>query len=150
MLDDTMNPVEKPIPKRLADQIDWYDRRASKSRTIFQGLTALQILIASALPIIALLRVTRTDIIAGVSGAVLVAIEGFQQMGQYHEHWLRYRNTCEALRRERSLYEASAGSYAGAENPLAMLVERTEAIMAAEGANWSEIQQKSAISKAKA
>jgi hypothetical protein len=145
-----MNPAERPIPKRLADQMDWYDRSAGKSRMIFQTLKALQILIAAALPIVALLQIGRADIIAGASGAVLVAIEGFQQMGQYNEHWLRYRSTCETLRREVSLYEAGAGGYAGVENPLATLVERTEAIMAAEGANWSDIQQKGAVSKAKA
>ena len=149
MLYGTMGPAEKPVPKRLAEQIDWYDRSSGKNRVAFQALKVLQILIAAALPIIALLGLTRTDIVAGISGAVLVAIEGFQQLGQYQQHWLRYRNTCQALQREISLYDAGAGLYTGAENSLAMLVERTEAIMAAEGASWVEMQQQGAASRAK-
>jgi hypothetical protein len=150
MLYGTMGSTEKPVPKRLTDQIDWYDRHASKNRLVFQALKVLQILMASALPIIALLGLGRADIIAGIIGSLLVAIEGFQQMGQYSEHWRRYRNTWDTLERELSLYDVGAGTYAGAENPLVMLVERTEVIIAAEGANWAEIQKQGAVSRAKA
>jgi hypothetical protein len=69
-------------------------------------------------------------------GVLIVVVEGFQQLNQYHQNWTTYRSTCEALKHEKYLWIATAGPYAAAENSHALLAERIEAIIAQEHTKW--------------
>jgi hypothetical protein len=42
--------------------------------------------------------------------AVIVVLEGAQHLYQFHEQWITYRSTAEALKHERYLYLASSSS----------------------------------------
>ena len=53
-------------------------------------------------------------------------LESVQQLFQFHSNWTHYRSTSEALKHEKFLYRAHAGSYAPAANPEALLAERIE------------------------
>jgi hypothetical protein len=50
--------------------------------------------------------------VTGGLAADIVVLEGVQHLYQFHEQWIAYRSTAEALKRERYLYLASAGPYA--------------------------------------
>src|SRR6266511_1397041 len=79
-----------------------------------------------------------------VAGALIVVIEGLQQLQQYQQSWTAYRATCERLKHERHLYTAAAGPYAGAARPAALLAERVEGLVSQEHAAWVS-QQREAI-----
>ena len=49
-------------------------------------------------------------------GALIVVLEGVQQLNQYQQNWSAYRSTCEALKHEKYLFLAHAGPYAGSED----------------------------------
>lgn len=50
------------------------------------------------------------QLLAAVFGALIVVIEGLQQLYQSLRNWLLYRSTCESLKHEKYLFLASAAS----------------------------------------
>ena len=69
------------------------------------------------------------------AGALIVVLEGLQQLQQYQQNWITYRSTCERLKHEKFLFAARAGPYASSE-PEALLAERVESLVSQEHAAW--------------
>src|SRR4051794_10736320 len=104
--------------QRLQASRDWYDRHAKRNNFCFRFFKVLALLAAAAIPFLSgfggtlLGSAEHSAFVIGLLGVAIVVIEGLQQLYQWHENWLSYRATCEALDRERYLYLASAGPYA--------------------------------------
>jgi hypothetical protein len=128
-------PTESPAWGRLVDQITWYDAQSAHNRRWFKRLKVLQILIAAAIPVAATADAPLW--LVGGGGAVIVALEGLQQLQQYQQNWTAYRSTCERLKHEKFLFLAHAGSYASAGNPETLLAERVEGLVSQEHAAWA-------------
>jgi len=79
-------------------------------------------------------------LIVSALGVLIVLLEVMVQMNEYQENWKTYRSTCENLRREKYLYMAKAGPYAGIQDPRSMLAERIESLSYQEHAKWSSVQ----------
>jgi Protein of unknown function (DUF4231) len=69
-------------------------------------------------------------------GALIVALEGLQQLEQYQQNWTTYRSTCERLKHEKFLFLARAGPYAAVPNRESLLAERVEGLVSQEHAAW--------------
>lgn len=123
-----------PAWDRLGEQLSWYDRSAAHNQRWYLRLKVLQIVVAAAIPVLAAADVE--VVVAGVLGAIIVVLEGLQQLFQYQQHWAAYRSTCEALKHERHLFLAEAGPYAGVARPEALLAERVEGLASQEHAAW--------------
>jgi predicted PhzF superfamily epimerase YddE/YHI9 len=80
----------------------------------------------------------------GGLGALIVVVEGIQQLFQLQPNWSTYRSTCEALKHEKFLYLSRAGHYASAARPEALLSERVESLVSQEHAAWSSAQEEAA------
>jgi hypothetical protein len=74
-------------------------------------------------------------------GAAIACAEGIQQLNQYHHNWITYRATAEALKHEKYLFLSTAGPYASANNPKALLAERIESLVSQEHAKWASTQE---------
>ena len=124
---------DSPAWARLEEQIAWYDRESTQSQRWFKGLKVVQIVTAAAIPVAA--AGSAPLALLGAGGALIVVLEGLQQLQQYQENWITYRSTCERLRAERFLYLSRAGPYAagGAE---ALLAVRVEGLVSQENAAW--------------
>jgi hypothetical protein len=131
-------PSDDPTWERLEDQIDWYDRKSGDAQRWFKRLKLVELVGAGAVPVT--VAVGAPGWTAAVLGSVIVVLAGAQQLYQHQEHWITYRSTCEALRHERYLYLASAGPYASASNPHALLAERIEGLVSQEHAKWVSSQ----------
>jgi hypothetical protein len=70
-------------------------------------------------------------------GAIVVLLEGVQQLYQWQTNWLQYRSTAEALKHERYLFLAGAGPYRRPDRRL-VLAERVEGLVSQEHAKWTE------------
>ena len=130
-----------PVTKRLDDQIDWYDRKSALNKRWYYRLKVFQILVAAAIPVIQIGvakdgSATALAYMVGAMGALVVVVEGLQQLFQFHNSWTSYRSTCERLKHEKFLYEATAGPYAAAARPDALLAERVEGLVSQEHAAW--------------
>jgi hypothetical protein len=124
-----------PAWARLEDQIAWYDRKSSENQRWFKRLKILQIVTAAAIPVAA--GISAPAWLVGGAGALIVVLEGLQQLQQYQQNWTTYRSTCERLKHEKFLFAAHAGPYARVEDPEARLAERVEGLVSQEHAAWA-------------
>ena len=128
-----------PSWQRLDEQIVWYDRKSASAKRWYLRLKVSQIVIAAAIPVSA--AADAPSIVAAVLGSLIVVLEGFQQLFQFHSNWTTYRSTCESLKHEKYLYGAGAGPYAEAPDRDARLAERVEGLVSQEHAAWTSTQQ---------
>ncbi|MEA2448750.1 MAG: hypothetical protein QOG63_682 [Thermoleophilaceae bacterium] len=119
---------------RLEEQIAWYDGRSSVAQGWFKRLKILQIVTAAAIPVAA--GASAPAWLVGGAGALIVVLEGLQQLQQYQQNWTTYRSTCERLKHEKYLFLARAGSYRTAKRPDSLLAERVEGLVSQEHAAW--------------
>jgi hypothetical protein len=125
---------ESPAEARVHDQIAWYDKKSQLNQRWFKGLKICQIVTAAAIPVAA--GVSAPIWLVGGGGALIVVLEGLQQLQQYQQNWTTFRATCERLKHEQFLYLAHAGPYGVAPNPEALLAERVESLVSQEHAAW--------------
>ena len=125
-----------PAWERLEAQIAWYDRESDQNQRWFKGLKIIQIVTAAAIPVAA--AASAPLAVLGGGGALIVILEGLQQLQQYQENWIAYRSTCERLRAERFLFLSRAGPYAAVAGPESVLAVRVEALVSQENAAWVE------------
>jgi hypothetical protein len=130
-----------PALDRVRDQIAWYDEKSRLNQRWFKGLKICQIVTAAAIPVAA--GVSAPVWLVGGSGALIVVLEGLQQLQQYQQNWTTYRATCERLKHEQFLFLAHAGPYGEAPNPEAFLAERVESLVSQEHAAWVSQRQES-------
>jgi hypothetical protein len=128
-----------PAWQRLEDQIAWYDAKSLRNQHMFKALKVAQIVIAALIPVLA--AADAKHWILGALGAIVLVLEGFQQLFQYQQNWSSYRSTCEALKHQKYLYLAGAGPYATAKRPDALLAERVEGLVSQEHAKWTASQE---------
>lgn len=125
---------DSPARARLEDQIAWYDAKSRHNQRWFKALKVAQILIAAAIPVAA--GVSAPTWLMGGGGALIVVLEGLQQLQQYQQNWTTYRSTCERLKHEKFLFLAGAGPYATAPRAEGLLAERVEGLVSQEHAAW--------------
>ena len=76
-------------------------------------------------------------------GVAVVVVEGLEHLNQYHQNWLGFRATCEALKHEKFLFLADAGPYCDTEDKRAQLAERIEELVGKEHAQWVAVRTRS-------
>ena len=127
-------PPGEPGWARLEDQLAYYDARAKKNQRWYRGLKVFQIATGALIPVVA--GVGASAWLTGSLGSLVVINEGVNQLFRFHDNWVTYRATCEALRREKYLYLAPAPPYSSAKHPRRLLAARVEAIVAQEQKQW--------------
>lgn len=134
---------EEYFCQRLEEQIEWYNKRSEQNQKMYKRLRGAELILSGSIPFIISFSNTWSGaaIVVGFLGVVITAIGCIISLYKYHENWITYRNTCEALQREKYLYLTRTNPYTK-ENPFHLLVERVEALMANENHSWSQIQSK--------
>ena len=132
-------PAASPAWERLESQIAWYDKKSNQNQRWFKRLKVAQIVLAAAIPVAAAFNLDPEAM--GAAGALIVILEGLQQLQQYQQKWTTYRSTCERLKHDKYLYLAHAGPYTKAPRPEALLAERVEGLVSQEHAAWVSQQQ---------
>jgi hypothetical protein len=125
--------------ERLEDQLDWYDRKSVACQRMFKRTKTAQLILGGAVPVIAL--ADSPAVVTASVAAVVVVLEGVQQLNQWQANWVLYRSTAEALKHERSLYVARAGPYRGRDRQ-AVLAERVEGLVSQEHAKWTDARNR--------
>jgi hypothetical protein len=130
------------ILDKLRAQSAWYGAGARGNHSRYVALKTTQIILAAAIPVVAVAAAGVTlQWTTAILGALVGIIEGILQLGQYQQNWLLYRATREALKREDFLHEAKAGPYATATDADTLYVERADAIISGENTRWITSQQ---------
>ena len=134
--------TDDPTLDRLEDQITWYGHKSAFHKKYFYALKFVTLMAGAAIPLVSVLTLTErlSLILTAILGALIVVIEGLQQLYQLQTNWIMYRSTCEHLKHEKYLFMAGAGTYANAHNPHGLLAERIESLVSQENARWTSIQ----------
>lgn len=130
--------LEGEVLARARGQYDWYDQHAIRARVMYWGIKVVQLVLAASVPVAA--GVAAPVGLTGSLGALIVVLEGIQQLFQFHSNWIRYRVTAAALSREINLYKARIAEYSAGE-PTALLALRTEDISSGEATTWAKSAQ---------
>jgi hypothetical protein len=133
-----------PVFQRLVEEQAWYSAKSRAARTAFKRIKVTEIVAAAMIPFLTGQHWPGVTYMVGGLGVLITILEGLLHLNQYQENWTNYRNTAESLKHEKFLFLASAGPYAGAANPRAMLAERVEALISQENSQWVAALQKSA------
>ncbi len=138
--------LETYLKERVQDQEDWMEGKSGSSKRSYQRGKLLVILLSVSIPFL----VTLIDefgyfkyIIAGV-GLLIAAVEGILSLYDYQNSWITYRQTLEALKREKFFFATKSSVYKK-DSSFHFFVERIETILTMENKNWSE----SALSEVK-
>jgi hypothetical protein len=134
-----------PAWLRLEDQESWYDKKSAVNQKWYKRFKLAQIVLAAAIPIMALLPMANTKFIVAVFGALIAILEGVQQLYQFHTLWTEYRSMAEHLKLEKYLFLSAGGPYRGLnqEDALILLAERIEEHISKEHAKWIDTSKNS-------
>ena len=131
--------LESYLKERVKDQEEWMERKSGSSKRSFQSGKLIVIILSVSIPLL----VTLLDqhayikyIIAGV-GVLIAAVEGILSLYDFQNNWISYRQTLEALKREKFFFATKSSVYK-ADKSFQFFVERIETILTVENKNWSE------------
>jgi len=126
------------LTDRLDPQIAWYDSKSTGAKRWYYGLSFVQLLTGTAVPVMAGFKVELTSI--AVVGGAAALTTGLLSLGQWQHLWIRYRATAEALKHEKYMFLAKSGPYGGAQP--ADLAQRCESLISSEHAVWASLMQR--------
>ncbi len=144
-----MNEAEiNPSLGRLEEQRKWYSEKSAENKRWFQSLKVIEVVAAAVIPFTA--GYSGLTVLTGLLGVLIVVLEGLQGIYQFHDNWIAYRSTSEALKHEKYLWQAKAGPYKDAEYPDALIAERVESLVSIEHAKWVLTQEQTGTVEKKA
>ena len=134
---------EEYVEQRLTDQISWYDRKSSTNQRWFKWLRFVEIVAAATIPFLSGFAGDSFPIkiaigALGVFVAVLASLLGLLHL---QEHWIEYRATAESLTREKFLFLTQTEPY-DKDDAFHLLVQRVEALLSKENADWAQSMMK--------
>jgi hypothetical protein len=147
-----VSKIDDSMKDRLEGQLGYYSKQSAKNKKNYFASQTIIIILGVLIPIVNLVAVsnifnTNYQVFLFIS-AVLASIIGLaaalSQLNKYYENWLNYRNTLELLKREKSLYQNSAGGYFNLkeEDKKRAFVDRTEELLLSEHTKFfSSFQQ---------
>jgi hypothetical protein len=127
------------LEKRLEDQINWYSAKSSYCQSRYKVLRIIEIVLAAFIPFLSGLgdKVPYGAWIIGSLGVAITISTAAGSLFKYHENWIQYRATSEALKHEKYLYLAQVAPYDGA-NAFQVAVQRIEGLISNENSTWTQ------------
>jgi hypothetical protein len=134
---------EEYIEQRLSDQIGWYDRKSSRNQRWFKRLRFAEIVAAATIPFLSGFAGNSLPIkiAIGALGVVVAVLASLLGLLQLQVHWIEYRATAESLRREKFLFLTQTEPY-DKDDAFHLLVQRVEALLSKENADWAQSMMK--------
>ena len=124
---------------RYKQAMEFYDKRAGSNKRWYRFFSVY--ILASSVAIAPILTINSElhdygRIIAGILAPTVALATGLSSKFNFHEYWLNYRATWDALHHEAQWHLARVGPYANIDDRNARFVERVEQIISREGTDW--------------
>lgn len=126
------------LSSRVDDQIDWLSGKAATNQKKYKYFRTISLVASVMVPLLSGYSEKfgiSVTIVVGALGALVAVCQGLIALNSYHENWMGYRSTAEALKREKILYATHSAPYT-AQNRFNLFVENTEKILAGENQKW--------------
>ena len=130
------------VIERARDAERYFGDLATYTRRRWETFNVIQLLCASAIPVVAAIatadkdHATQWTILTAVLGSVIAVVRGLDGFMQNHETWLRSRGTQQALISARIAYTTRTGAFASAGDHLGDYAARVEEILSGEMQAW--------------
>jgi hypothetical protein len=124
---------ERTTLGRLETSIDWYRTRGRVHNYADKIARVSVLVVAAAIPVSIALGATPAT--AALLGALVVGLQGLQEVFQFQRNWIAFAAAREALVREKYLYLAGAIPYDG-DDRRRLLATNVERLIAAETLAW--------------
>ncbi len=133
----------KFLSERYDDQVNWYDKKSLHNQKVYKRLQWIIIIFSALTPVLIELHIDffkdfQLSRLAIVTSLLVTICSAAIKTFKYQENWINYRTTCETLRKEKYLYQASLGDYKEAEDKEALFVGRVERVISRENTLWFE------------
>lgn len=137
---------EEYLKQRLDDQIDWYDRKSSWNQKWYKRLQVILLVAAATIPFLSgyVSEVPAAEsglpwvkISIGLLGVAIAAIAAVLGLYNFQENWIKYRTTCESLKKEKYKFLTGVLPYDD-DNAFTLLVEHVEGLISKENTDWSQ------------
>lgn len=122
--------------QRLENQIKWYSSNSSLCQHRYKTLRLIEIIAAAFIPLLSGMDVLYGKWIIGLLGMLIAIAAATGSLFKYHENWIQYRATSEALKHEKYLFLGRTSPYDG-ENCFQVLVQRVEGLISKENSTWT-------------
>lgn len=131
--------IEDYMKKRLQPQIEYYSSKSASSKKEFYWLSILALVANATIPVITLSidSTGPSKYFVAILSAISAIFSGILLIKKAQDTWVCYRLTCEALKREKVLFETKSGKYR--ESSFNDFVIACEEIMANENAAWKSL-----------
>jgi hypothetical protein len=126
--------------QQLRANFGWYHKAATRTRLAYQAMKTVSLLVAAIVPVVA--AASAPAILTACLAAVVVVLEGAQQLFQLQIHWITYRGTAEVLRQHAFMYAGQVGPYCDPETRRASLAEFVLSAVSEEQARWSTVMRR--------
>jgi hypothetical protein len=128
---ENMTQPDAYLKQRWQTQRDYYSKQSARNKSWYQSLQLFIVLGAIAVPII--LNIPEVPkLIATILSGLIAGAAALENVYRFGENWRTFRQTLEALKRERVLFETGAGAYRKSENSFYLFVERVESLIGEE------------------
>lgn len=125
------------LQNRVYDQIKWLDAKSAFNQKMYKRFRLGEIIAAASIPFLVGYHDLNPvfPLLTGFFGVLIVVLKGVEQLYKYHENWLSYRSTNEALKREMFLFESGTDPYS-ATDAYPKFVKMIEAVLQQENNTW--------------
>lgn len=128
---ETETKQQRYLAERWQSQRDYYSRKSARNKQLYQGFQIFVALSAVAVPVLLAIP-EMPKIIPAIMSGLVAAATAIENVYHFGDNWRTFRQTLEALKRERALYDAEAGPYGNSKTAFRRFVERSENIIAEE------------------
>ena len=134
--------IRAVVLRQIANEIAYYSKLQKRYRFWYQTLGAVQIVLASVIPLVAIFGENCPEAasrVAAVLGTLIAIVKGFDSFFQTRESWIRFSRTAVRLQTELESFNAQSGAYAELEDLKAskLLQEKSIAITREETDTWT-------------
>ena len=131
--------IDEYIEDRVNGQYDYLSNAAANAKRKYHLFKAAEICFAAAIPFLSAMMSPTSSwymkVIVGFFGVAITFCSGMLMLFKYHENWVNFRGTAEALKSEKFLFLTRTGQYR-ARNAEGMFMERIEMILGQENQKW--------------
>jgi len=125
------------LEQRLDNQIDLYSDKSSRCKVWYRSLRIIEFVAAAIIPLLSGMdNLLYSNWIIGGLGMLIAISAATGSLFKYHENWIQYRATSEALKHEKFLFLGGSAPY-DEENAFQLLVQRVEGLISKENTNWT-------------
>lgn len=128
---------EEYIDERLNQFREWYDKKATRAKKLYQWMRATTVIGGAIVPILINLQIEKIDIITTLISFIVVVFISLESVFHFREQWKNYRATEQLLAKEYFNFVSAEGPYRNKNDKEAFLffVERVENAISSENAS---------------